>query len=75
MLEQIKTMIAETLGVNEAAITEGATFKEDLGADSLDLFELAMALEDEFGIEIPTEDLEKIATVGDVVEYINAHKE
>ncbi|MCI6061304.1 MAG: acyl carrier protein [Dorea sp.] len=75
MLEQIKTMIAENLGVNEDAITEGATFKEDLGADSLDLFELAMALEDEFGIEIPTEDLEQIATVGDVVEYINAHKE
>lgn len=75
MLEQIKTMIAENLGVNENAITEGATFKEDLGADSLDLFELAMALEDEFGIEIPTEDLEQIATVGDVVEYINAHKE
>ena len=75
MLEQIKTMIAENLGVNEDAITEGATFKEDLGADSLDLFELAMALEDEFNIEIPTEDLEQIATVGDVVEYINAHKE
>ncbi|MCF2681657.1 acyl carrier protein [Faecalicatena contorta] len=75
MLEQIKTMIAENLGVNEDAITEGSTFKEDLGADSLDLFELAMALEDEFEIEIPTEDLEKIATVGDVVEYINAHKE
>ena len=75
MLEQIKTMIAENLGVNENAITEGATFKEDLGADSLDLFELAMALEDEFSIEIPTEDLEQIATVGDVVEYINAHKE
>ena len=75
MLEQIKTMIAENLGVNEDAITEGATFKEDLGADSLDLFELAMALEDEFSIEIPTEDLEQIATVGDVVEYINAHNE
>ena len=75
MLEQIKTMIAENLGVNEDAITEGATFKEDLGADSLDLFELAMAMEDEFSIEIPTEDLEQIATVGDVVQYINAHKE
>ena len=75
MLEQIKTMIAENLGVNEDAITEGDTFKEDLGADSLNLFELAMALEDEFSIEIPTEDLEQIATVGDVVQYINAHKE
>ena len=75
MLEQIKAMIAENLEVNEDTITEGSSFKEDLGADSLDLFELAMALEDEFEIEIPTEDLEKIATVGDVVEYINAHKE
>ena len=75
MLEQIKTMIAENLGVNEDAITEGATFKEDLGADSLELFELVMALEDEYGIEIPTEDLEQIATVGDVMEYINEHKE
>lgn len=75
MLEQIKSMIAENLGVNEDTITEASSFKDDLGADSLDLFELAMALEDEFGIEIPTEDLEQIATVGDVVEYINAHKE
>ncbi|MCI5869239.1 MAG: acyl carrier protein [Dorea sp.] len=75
MLEQIKSMIAENLGVNEDTITEASSFKDDLGADSLDLFELAMALEDEFGIEIPTEDLEQIATVGDVVEYISAHKE
>ena len=63
MLEQIKKMVADNLGV------------EDLGADSLDLFELTMALEDEYGIEIPSEDLEKIVTVGDVVEYVNAHKE
>ena len=75
MLETIKKLVAENLGVDEADITEESSFKEDLGADSLDLFELAMALEDEFGIEIPTEDLEQIATVGDVVEYINAHKE
>ena len=75
MLEQIKSMIAENLGVNEDTITEASSFKDDLGADSLDLFELAMALEDEFGIEIPTEDLEQIATVGDVMEYINEHKE
>ena len=75
MLEQIKSMIAENLGVNEDTITEASSFKDDLGADSLDLFELAMALEDEFGIEIPTEDLEQIATVGDVVEDISAHKE
>lgn len=75
MLEQIKEMVAENLGVDAADVTETSSFKEDLGADSLDLFELVMALEDEFGIEIPTEDLEQIATVGDVINYINDHKE
>ena len=75
MLEQIKKMVADNLGVEESKITENASFKDDLGADSLDLFELTMALEDEDGIEIPSEDLEKIVTVGDVVEYVNAHKE
>ena len=74
MLEQIKKMVADNLGVEESKITENASFKDDLGADSLDLFELTMALEDEYGIEIPS-DLEKIVTVGDVVEYVNAHKE
>ena len=75
IFEQIKKMVAENLGVEESQITESASFKDDLGADSLDLFELTMALEDEYGIEIPSEDLEKIVTVGDVVEYVNAHKE
>lgn len=75
MLEQIKKMVADNLGVEESKITENASFKDDLGADSLDLFELTMALEDEYGIEISSEDLEKIVTVGDVVEYVNAHKE
>ena len=75
MFEQIKKMVAENLGVEESQITESASIKDDLGADSLDLFELTMALEDEYGIEIPSEDLEKIVTVGDVVEYLNAHKE
>lgn len=75
MLEQIKKMVADNLGVEESKITENASFKDDLGADSLDLFELTMALEDEYGIEIASEDLEKIVTVGDVVEYVNAHKE
>ena len=75
MLEQIKKMVADNLGVEESKITENASFKDDLGADSLDLFELTKALEDEYGIEIPSEDLEKIVTVGDVVEYVNAHKE
>ena len=75
MLERIKEIVSENLGVDSAQITEGSSFKDDLGADSLDLFEMVMALEYEYEIEIPTEELEKIATVGDVVEYINAHKD
>ena len=75
MLDKIKEMVAENLGVDAATITDESSFKDDLGADSLDLFELVMALEEEFGIEIPTEDLEQIATVGDVIKYINDHKE
>ena len=75
MLDKLKEMVAENLGVDAATITEESSFKDDLGADSLDLFELVMALEEEFGIEIPTEDLEQIATVGDVIKYINDHKE
>ena len=75
MLERMKELIADQLSVNADIITETSSFKDDLGADSLDLFEMVMALEDEYEIEIPTEDLEKIATVGDVVNYINEHKE
>ena len=74
MLEKIKSMVAENLGVEESTITEASSFKDDLGADSLDLFELVMALEEEFGVEIPTKDLEQIATVGDVIKYVEAHK-
>ena len=75
MLEKIKELAAENLGVDAESITEESSFKEDLGADSLDLFELVMAMEDEFGIEIPTDDLEQIVTVGDVINYINEHKD
>ena len=75
MLEKIKEIAADSLGADVSGLTAETSFKEDLGADSLDLFELTMALEDEYGIEIPSEDLEKIVTVGDVVEYVNAHKE
>ena len=75
MLEKVKETVAEALGADIDTITAETSFKEDLGADSLDLFELTRALEDEYGIEIPSEDLEKIVTVGDVVEYVNAHKE
>ncbi|MBC5712889.1 acyl carrier protein [Roseburia sp. BX1005] len=72
MLENLKTIIAEQLNVNEDEIKEESNFKDDLGADSLDLFELVMSLEEEYGIEIPSDDLEKIATVNDVIEYLKA---
>ena len=75
MLETIKKLVAENLGNEEETITENASFKEDLGVDSLDLFELVMALEEEYDLEIPTEDLEKLNTVGEVAAYIQAHKE
>lgn len=74
MLEEIKGIVAENLNVEESTITDATSFKEDLGADSLDLFELVMALEEKYGVEIPTEDLQQIATVGDVKNYIEAHK-
>lgn len=70
MLEKVIAIIEEQLNLDGADITESTSFKDDLGADSLDLFELVMALEEEFGTEIPSEDLEKIATVGDVIEYL-----
>lgn len=70
MLEKMKTMIAEQLSCSEAEITPETSFKDDLGADSLDLFELVMALEDEYNIEIPAEELNELETVGDVMEYL-----
>ena len=75
MLERIKEIVSENLGVDAAQITEESSFKDYLGADSLDIFEMVRALEDEYEIDIPTEDLEKITTVGDVINYINEHKE
>ena len=68
--ERVKKIIAEQLGVEEDEVTPEASFVEDLGADSLDTVELVMALEEEFGIEIPDEDAEKILTVGRALEYI-----
>ena len=70
MLEKMKTIIAEQLSVDADSIQADSNFMEDLGADALDLFELVMALEEEFGVEIPSEDLESIATVNDVMEYL-----
>lgn len=72
MLERVKEIIEEQLNGVEVEITEETRFKEDLQADSLDLFELVMAFEEEYGIEIPSEDLEKITTVGSVIEYMKA---
>ena len=68
--EKVKKIIAEQLGVEEEDITPDSSFVEDLGADSLDTIELVMAFEEEFGIEIPDEDAEKILTVQNVVDYI-----
>jgi acyl carrier protein len=72
--EKVKKIIVDQLGVDEAEVTPNAKFIEDLGADSLDTVELVMALEEEFGIEIPDEDAEKIATVKNATDYILEHK-
>ena len=71
--ERVKKIIAEQLGVEEDEVTSEASFVEDLGADSLDTVELVMALEEEFGIEIPDEDAEKITRVKEAIEYIENH--
>ena len=72
MLEKIADIIREQLNLDDVAINEETSFKDDLQAESLDLFELVMAFEEEYGVEIPSEDLEKLETVGDVMEYIKA---
>ena len=70
VFEKVKDIIVEQLGVAEAAVTTEASFIDDLGADSLDIVELIMALEEEFDLEIPDSDAEKVVTVGYVVDYI-----
>lgn len=72
MFERVKEIIEEQLSLDGVEITAESSFKDDLGADSLDLFELVMAFEEEYGIEIPAEDLEKIATVGDIMDYMKS---
>jgi len=72
--EKVKKIIVDQLGVDEGEVTPEAKFIDDLGADSLDTVELVMALEEEFGIEIPDEEAEKIVTVKDAVSYIKEHK-
>lgn len=72
MLEKMKEIIAEQLSVDASTIELSSNFKDDLDADSLDLFELVMALEEEYDIEIPADDLNNIATVNDIVEYLKS---
>lgn len=74
IFEKVKEIIVERLSVNEKDVSKEASFIDDLGADSLDTVELVMALEEEFGLEIPDEEAEKIVTVGDAVKYIENHK-
>ena len=73
MEDRVKEIIAEQLGVDGDQVTENASFTDDLGADSLDTVELVMALEEEFDLEIPDEDAEKIVTVGDAIKYLQAN--
>ena len=70
MLEKMKEIIADQLSVSEDEVTLEASFKDDLDADSLDLFELVMALEEEYDVEIPSDDLAELTTVGDVINYL-----
>ena len=72
MLEKMQELIADQLSVDADSITEASSFKDDLGADSLDLYELIMALEEEYDVEIPTDDLESINTVGDVMNFLKS---
>ena len=72
MSEKMKSIIAEQSNIDASEITLESNFKDDLNADSLDLFEMVMALEDNYGVEIPSEDLEKLLTVGDVVNYLKS---
>ena len=74
MFEKIRDLIVEEVGVDEEQVTMDASFKNDLNIDSLVLFEMVMTLEEEFDVEIPSEDLENIDTVGDLINYIENHQ-
>lgn len=73
LLKKMKAIVADKLSISEDQVTEEASFIEDLGADSLDTVELVMALEDEFGLDIPDEEAEKLTTVGKAMDYILNH--
>jgi len=75
LLAKIKTIVADKLSISEEQVTEEASFIDDLGADSLDTVELVMALEDEFDLDIPDEDAEKLSTVGKAMDYVMANME
>ena len=74
IFQKLKTIVVDQLGVNEENVTMEATFADDLAADSLDIVELIMNIEEKFDLEIPDNDTEKIVTIGDVVKYIEEHK-
>ena len=74
IFQKLKSIVVDHLGVNEENVTMEATFVDDLAADSLDIVELVMTIEEEFDLEIPDSDAEKIVTIGDVVKYIEEHK-
>jgi acyl carrier protein len=75
ILEQVKTVLSDKLGIDDSEITEDASFEEDLGADSLDLVEVVMDLEDQFGLKIPDEDARGLTTVGKAIDYVIAHQQ
>lgn len=72
MLEKLQGIIAEQLGIGAGDVSAESSFKDDLNADSLDLFEMIMAIEEEFDVEVPTDDLEKLQTVQDVIDYLKS---
>ena len=75
VFERVKDVLTDQLGIDESEITEDASFEEDLGADSLDLVEVVMDLEDQFGLKIPDEDARGLTTVGKAIDYVIAHQE
>ena len=74
MFEELRAIVAENLGVEESELTMETSFREDLEADSLDLFEMVMAVEEKYDVEIPSEELENLNKIADVIKYIEAHK-